>query len=281
MSRRWGLVVILGASLLGCGPADAQHEMSRAEFGRLFIVQATRELPGATFQRLDDNTVEVRVPGRGVERLSLETAYAEYLRDTTDADRIVGRLIATVADEEAALAADARNLVIVVRPQRPQVEIGEVAEASQLLSRPLAGDLVQVLAFDSPASIRYANARDLAVLKLNEKDAWARAMANLPDRIGRLDVGPMEDAADLIAINSESGLAPSALLLEDACKPGQGGRPVLVLARHFFVAPADQPEAHRNFWRLAQFEATSPEAFSRTPIVCADGKWAAAKPPTG
>lgn len=108
--------------------------------------------------------------------------------------------------------------------------------------------------------------------------AWAKGLANLSARMGRPEIGPFGEIAGLIAISADSGPAPSVLLLPEACTPRTNGR----LARHFFVQPANDDErAIAVFWRLARFQATSPEAFSRSVIACREGRWAVVEAPTG
>lgn len=277
------LVVAVAAALLGCSPqpANAESEMSAKAFRELFIARVEKALPGTRLKRLDDETVEITLPGKARDRASLRMAYIEYLRDPEQVEDVISRVIATLSQDDSELAANADRLVVILRPPEPTVELGP-AEAEGLLTRPFAGDLVQVLAIDSAASIRYADAEDLGELGMTEDQAWARALANLPVRMGELDVGPLEEAEDLIAVGNESGLAPSVLLLPGACDAGKSGLPILVLARHFFVQPADgTAETMGGFWRLAEFEKTSPEAFSREVIACRDGRWATVELPTG
>jgi len=283
MPRKLVLMVALAAALLACGPrpAGAEAEMSPKAFRELFIARAQESLPGTRFKRLDDETIEITLPGKQRDRASLRMAYIEYLRRPEDVEEVIDRVIATLSQDEAELAANADRLVVILRPPRPTVEFGP-SDPGELISRPFAGDLIQVLAIDSAAAIRYAQPEDLREVGLSEDQAWARALANLPTRMGALEAGPMEDAEDLIAVGADSGLAPSALLLPGACRPGENGPPVLVLARHFFVQPADEAgPTTAGFWRLARFEATSPEAFSRKVIACRDGRWATIEPPAG
>jgi hypothetical protein len=55
-----------------------------------------------------------------------------------------------------------------------------------------------------------------------------------------------------------------------------------MLARHFFVQPTSEDEQTiADFWRFARYEATNPDAYSRTVIACRDGRWATVEPPTG
>ena len=283
MPIRLVLAVALAATLAACSPrpASAGAEMSPKAFREFFIARLEAAAPGTRVRRLDDETILVTLPGRQSDRTHLRMAYIEYLRDPTQAEDVASRVIATLRQDEAELAANADRLVVILRPPKPIVEHGD-ADAGELIKRPFAGDLVQVLAIDSAAAIRYAQIEDLRELGLSEDQAWARALANLPARMGALDAGPMEGMEELIAVGNDSGLAPSALLLPGACDPGEDGLPILVLARHFFVQPADEAgPTIAGFWRLARFEATSPEAFSRKVIACRGGRWATLEPPAG
>lgn len=221
------------------------------------------------------------MPGKKRERDSLRMGYIEYLRTPDHLDYVIDRMIATLKQDEAELAPRPERLVVILRTKDTQVELGP-SKPVGVISRPFAGDLVQILAIDSPAAIQYAGKETLQALGMSEDQAWDRGLANLPERMGRLEVEPMEQIRQLTATSSESGLATSALLLPAACALGTNGKLVLILARHFFVQPRTEDERTiAGFWRLARFELTNPEAYSRTVIACRDGRWAAVEPPTG
>lgn len=283
MIRRAMLCAALAAALVACGPpANAEAEMSPKAFRELFIARVQTALPGTRIKRVDDQTLEITAPGKARDRASLRMAYIEYLRSPDDVEGVIGRVIATLSQDDSELDANVDRLVVILRPSRPTVDHGYLDDVSDLISRPFAGDLVQILAIDSAASIRYANSQDLQKLRLNEEQAWARGLTNLKTRLGPLEAGPLEGIEGLIAVSGDSGLAPSVLLLPGACDHGKSGLPILVLARHFFVQPADGAAVTMGgFWRLAEFEDTSPEAFSRKVIACREGQWATIEAPTG
>ena len=283
MSKTLLVCAAVAAALIGCSPrsASAEAEMSRKAFRELYIARVQTALPGTRFKRLDDETVEITLPGRQRDRASLKMGYIEYLRSPEDVDGVIERMIATLKQDESELAPRVERLVVILRTKDSRAELGP-SQMDGLISRPFAGDLIQILAIDSAAAIQYADEGTLEALGLSEEQAWARGLANLPARMGRLDVGPLEEIKALTATSGESGLATSALLLPAACAPGMNGKPVLMLARHFFVQPTNEDgPTIAGFWRLARFEATSPEAFSRTVIACRDGRWATLEPPTG
>lgn len=283
MSRTLVLCAVLAAALIGCSPraASAEGELSPRAFRELYITRVQAALPGTRFRRLDDETVEITLPGKEAGRASMRMAYVEYLRSPDQLDDVIDRAIATLRQDEAELDPKPERLVVILRTMDTDTQLG-TSRPRKLITRPFAGDLVQFLAIDSPAAIQYADNETLQVLNMSEDAAWARALANLPSRIGRLEVAPMEDLEQLTATSSESGLANSALLLPGACTPGANGKLTLMLARHFFVQPTTGDERTiAGFWRLARFELTNPEAYSRTAIACRDGRWAAVEPPTG
>lgn len=283
MARRLLMCVALAVALMACSPrtASADAELSPKAFRDLYIARVEAALPGTRFKRLDDETIEITLPGKEAARASTRMAYVEYLRSPDRLDDVIDRVIATLTQDEAELKPKPERLVVILRTKDTDVTLGTL-RPRKLIHRPFEGDLVQFLAIDSPAAIQYADEETLRTLGMNEDQAWARGLANLPERIGRLDVEPMEEIDQLTGTVSESGLATSALLLPEACVPGGNGKLTLMLARHFFVQPTTEDAGTiAGFWRLAKFEATNPDAYSRTVIACRDGRWAAVEPPTG
>ena len=238
-------------------------------------------MPGVKIEALDGATLRITWPDGTRENLSMATAYEYYEKDPGRSDELIDGLITTLQEgaEGAPIARD--NLVVIVRPVGAKVEIG--GDAAIPLSKPFVGDLIQILAVDSETSIRYAGRDDLAKLKLDEADAWKLGLSNLPLRMGVLEARQLEGVEGLLAVGSESGLGPSALLGPPPCGPGSDrpeGQLALVMARDFFAVPAnDQARSLAVFWAMARHEATSPEAFSRTAITCQGGRWVPITPP--
>lgn len=240
-------------------------------------------MPGMKVEALDGATLRVTWPDGTRKNLSMTTSYEYYEKDPERSEEIIEGLIATLQDEAGGTPASRGNLVIVVRPVGAKVEFGDGQTIS--LSRPFAGDLIQILAVDSENSIRYAGRDDLTKLKLTEAEAWRLGLSNLSARMGKLETIPLEGIEGLLGVGSESGLGPSALLGPPPCGPGSErpeGQLVLVMARDFFAVPAnDQPASLAVFWAMAKHEAASPEAFSRTAITCKGGRWIPIAPPQG
>lgn len=276
------LALICAVTLAGCAAA-APAPGSREAFRDAFAQRVEKAMPGVKVKTLDAATLRITWPDGTHEKLSIATAYEYYEKDPERSGEIMDSLVAILQEGAEGEPASRGNLVVVVRPAGAQVEIGGGQAIS--LSRPFVGDMIQILAVDSETSIRYAGRDDLTKLKLSEAEAWRIGVSNLSVRMGKLEAIPLEGVEGLLAVGSESGLGPSALLGPPPCGPGSEhpeGQLVLVMARDFFAIPAnDQPASLAVFWAMARHEAASPEAFSRTAITCKGGRWIPIAPPPG
>lgn len=276
------LALLCAVIMASCAPAAAAPG-SREAFRDAFAQRAEKAMPGVKVKALDDATLRITWPDGTRENLSIATAYEYYEKDPERSDEIMDSLVAILQEGTEGEVASRNNLIVVVRPAGAQVEIGGGQAIS--LSRPFAGDMIQILAVDSETSIRYAGRDDLVKLKLSEAEAWKLGLANLSVRMGKLEARPLQGVEGLLGVGSESGLGPSALLGPPPCGPGSErpeGQLVLVMARDFFAVPAnDQPASLAVFWAMARHEAASPEAFSRTAITCKGGRWIPIAPPQG
>ena len=282
MVARSVLALICAATLAGCGPAQAGQQ-SREAFRDAFAQRAEAAMPGVKIEALDGATLRITWPDGARESLSMATAYEYYEKDPGRSDELIDGLIATLQEGAEGAPISRDNLVIIIRPLGAKVEIG--GGAAIPFSKPFVGDLIQILAVDSETSIRYAGRDDLAKLRLDEAEAWRLGLSNLSARMGELEARPLEGIEGLLAVGSESGLGPSALLGPPPCGPGSDrpdGQLALVMARDYFAVPANDEEAALAvFWAMARHEAASPEAFSRTAITCQGGRWIAIAPPRG
>jgi len=266
-----GLLLLLA----GCGQAAAMP-MSMDAFSDVFVARAEREIPGVTFRVKDAATVIMIKPGEADRLVSLETIYQYYRNEPERCDELIGRLIATLLEDHDALLSDPARLVVIVRSVDNRAPNGEPAKG---IERPLAGDLVQILAIDSPASVRYAGREDLATVKLSEEEAWKLAADNTLRLMGELETGELEP--DLLAATAESGLATSLLASAKICGERVGeGVTVLMVSRDMFIfAPPDKPKAVKAFWRFVRDAVSDDEAPSKVPLVCRGGVWTVATTP--
>lgn len=266
-----GLLLLLA----GCGQAAAAP-MSIEAFSDAFVARAEREMPGVTFHAKDGSTLIMVKPGEADRPVSLETIYRYYRSEPERRDELIGRLIASLLEDHDALLSDPARLVVIVRSVDNRTPDGRPAEG---ITRPLAGDLMQILAIDSPASLRYAGRDDLEAVKLSEAEAWKLAVPNALRLLGEVETGEL--APDLLAVTAESGLATSLLASAKICGDRVGeGVTVLMVSRDLFIfAPPDKPKAIEAFWRFVRATAADDEAPSKVPLVCRDGAWAVATAP--
>lgn len=279
------LALICAVMLAACGPAQASPEMSREGFRDTFAARAEAAMPGIKAEVLDAATLKITWPDGTHDRLSVATAYEYYEKDPQRSDELMDILLASIREAREEIPASRDNLVIIIRPAGAKVELRGDRVDVVSITKPFAGDLIQILAVDSETSIRYVSRDDLTKLKLSEAQAWRLGLSNLSVRMGELEARPMERVDGLLGVGSESGLGPSALLGPPPCGPGSDrpeGQLALVMARDFFAVPAnDQAASLAVFWAMARHEATSPEAFSRTAITCQGGRWVPITPPRG
>ena len=211
------LALLCAVIMASCAPAAAAPG-SREAFRDAFAQRAEKAMPGVKVKALDDATLRITWPDGTRENLSIATAYEYYEKDPERSDEIMDSLVAILQEGTEGEVASRNNLIVVVRPAGAQVEIGGGQAIS--LSRPFAGDMIQILAVDSETSIRYAGRDDLVKLKLSEAEAWKLGLANLSVRMGKLEARPLRGVEGLLGVGSESGLGPSALLGPPPCGPG-------------------------------------------------------------
>src|ERR1700761_8659627 len=99
--------------------------------------------------------------------------------------RVLEAIIAQVAERalQETPPAKPEELVVLVRPD--SFEPGESGELDRGLTRRLPGSLIAVVTVDPPRTYVFATAAALrSQLGLDDDAIWARAMANLRDRLG-------------------------------------------------------------------------------------------------
>jgi hypothetical protein len=278
-----GVLLALTLSLVACNPTGATSEplgaaaSSMEGFRDEFIRKLKREAPDLRVKVVSASIVALADPSGEVDHVDVENAYRMMLADPTRRAELLGKLVAMVREGSSGdLAARPERLAIIVRPVDVRVDSGAAGELIGKISQPLAGDLIFILVVNGPTSLRYLQPRDLEVLKMTEAEAWRRAGENLAKLIGQPLVMPLEGSPGLIELGSDSGLGATLLLAPKLCD----GSPVLVMSRdHLLAIAKPSPEASKAFWTLAGKAINSDSAFSRTAIVCNDGKWATAAPP--
>ena len=246
-----------------------RRTISRSAFRDAFVAELRRRSSGVVV-RPEGEQAAVLGEGPDERTVSVETAYQYYLSQPARADELIGLLVDSAMEDPNAPLSDPDRLVVIVRPAALAEQDG-----FEGVRRPLAGDLMQVLAVDTPASLRYAGAKDLAAVGLSEPDAWARAADNTLKLLGPLEIGELEPG--LMAVSADSGFATSLLISPEWVRQQVGETSaVLLVTRDMFVyAPLGDAAATKAFWRFAG--ASWGDA--RVPLTARDGAWIAATPP--
>lgn len=276
-------VWLLGAicALLLWQPAWAQQTLSPHEFREALIAEIMQARPDTEIGRRDPLSIVVRRPNDPELTeftMHLDNGYAEYAANPEAQADILGRWtrLATMSPDEARLR---ERLVTVLRPRDTVEQFAAAVSAEAgappgLIWRPFAGDLVEMLAFDSAESIQYATSTTVAALALSEELAWAVAPDNLSERIGPLDVAGVEGTDNVAYVTGGNGLTPSTLADPRFCASEAGPSLIFLIVERNGYVMADRTDATA----LAEFRALyndivgAGEPFSRTPIACDGGR---------
>ena len=246
-----------------------------AQFRALLIARLKALDPAVDIDEPDSRTLHVKSGGKE-ETLAIENAWVAYRSNPNNSAVILDRWARLALGRLDQPPVDAARLVSVVRPA------AILDQLSTLVARPLAGDVVEALAFDSDEALRFATRSDLATLKLDEATAFKRGRANLKERIGSVNMGKLAGEEDgLEVISAESGLATGLLVSGATCGPdaptGLGeGMHVLVLDRNSYLWANDgDPYGMGAFRRFVGRHAAAKDLLSNTPLRCVAGRWQA------
>jgi len=266
--RIWLIV----AGLLCASAAYAQELLSPSAF-RDATTAAVRELaPDAEIAVKDALSFSVTAPGGEEFTMNLDFAYRRYQADPTQMATLIERWsrIAAFGPEQAA----ARDRIIAVLRDRATVENYGQAFASapqpmRLVSRPFAGDLYEVLVFDSAESLQFITNVALEELGVGEDEAWALAPQNLPERLG--PVVTEEVAPGLVVVGADSSIAPSALTDPNFCAAGDNAALLYLIPDREWYIVAD-PRRGANLPDMRDRMAAAGDTISRTVLACRNGR---------
>lgn len=231
-------------------------------------------VPTAKVDKLDQRTLRISGPAGVSSTMAVENAYREYLTDPAKLEFVLAKWAHITADTgQKIVKADAARLVVVIRPKRVQLQAGQ---SGAMITAPFAGDLLQVLALDSPESLRYVSVANLHDIGLTAGAAFARGRANIKARIGTINLGQVTGAEyGLTGVGAASGLGTGMLVNDSFCGPTHlSGTQVLVVNRDAFAfGIEDDPLGMAAFRRFVAKTLASANAFSRTPLRCVEGHW--------
>ncbi|WP_395647768.1 hypothetical protein [Terricaulis sp.] len=275
------LSVFCAMLTLSVGPVFAQPVLSPSQFRDAGIARLRQTDPTAQITTRDELGVTVDIPGdphRQGMQINFDNAYRLYLDDPSQLDALLTRWVGLAgANRDEAFQRD--RIVAVVRPLSQVQSYNDFlsqqpGEAMRLVSRPLAGDLHEVLVFDSADAVAYATAEKLEDLGVSIEEAWTLSRQNLPTRMGDLSVERFENG--LLLVGGGNGLAPSSLLLAEFCQGMFARNPVLVVDRDSYVmADAGVRGADDAFHAAARDIIADRQSMSATILVCQNGRLAA------
>jgi hypothetical protein len=267
------IAVALAFACFGEAPAQAQAGLNAAEFRDLVIARALAADPDLSIQRRDALGLEITPPEDGAHRaqsVNLDRAFAEYQANPEQIEVIVGRWVRVIVNVIEAPSAE--RIVSILRPAAIiaayEDEMRARGQDSPIARRPFLGDLIEVIAFDSPDSLMFATESAIADAGLSLAEAWALTDSNIAARLGSIGRYPVEGAPRLTFLSGENGLTPSLLALPDVCLSYPDGM-FLVLDRNVVLTGTANPESRAEFGRAAARFAS--RSLSHTPFACVDG----------
>lgn len=270
--------------LMTCGHrAFAAETLSFDEFRTRFMSYLEAMEAVAEVEPDAETDVIMTTPEGGELRINVGNMYAEYAAEPELIDTLFAKFARTaLAALSGPLEVDRGRLVIIIRPaamlQDPQVGVSP----DKFIHRPLAGDLVEVLAVDDAETIAYVSQAALERSGLTRDEAWALGKANIRPRLGAINLVQFTGYSDkLIGIGTDTGLAPS-LLADAPCGSGRlfEDKVVLVLNKEIIaIGDADDKASMRDFWKMTNRLLAESMSLSQTPIHCSGGTWSVATPP--
>lgn len=275
--NKWvGQVAAVTIAFALAGPAWA-GVMSKAEF-RLELRDAIVRLsPKAKVAMEGDDTLRVSLPGAKPDdgsSLFVGNAYERYLNQPDQLEAIVGQMARTAVATEDPAAITQESLVVLIRPIDYVTQSG--LDKITFLTRPFAGDFVEIVAVDGAETFQMTAADKIVPLFPDEAAAWARAEANTRAKMGRMEIETLEPG--VWSITNESSLALSFVKQPDTWKVHgvtMTGDPVVVFMQRNLLLLVDGGDKDR-LKRVAMFVdqiAGDPEIISTTMFTRHDGVW--------
>lgn len=278
MSTVRGAIAFCCMLVLSAGLAFAQALLSPQQFRDAAIARLRTTEPTAEITPRDQLGITVDIPGdpdRQDIQINFDNAYAIYREDPSQLDFVLNRWVSLVSADRNEIFQRSR-LVAVIRPIS-QVESynAYLRQGSgpplQVISRPFAGDLHEVLVFDSAEAVAYATADKLDELGITVADAWTLSRENIPTRMGDLTVERFDNG--ILLVGGGNGLAPSSLLMSQFCQGSFARNPVLVVERETFImADMNVRGAEGAFRGVARDIIAARDSISATILRCQNGR---------
>jgi hypothetical protein len=247
-------LVALIALLLGPVAWDAPRAepLSMTEFRDAYSVEVRREHPEDKVRIVADDELEITTRDHGPITAFIDNAYNFYLTAPDQLDDILRRYVSLVYESAQLPKITADKLLVLVRPASYAEAQAPMAAApgstyGPLLTRPLAGDLLAIVAVDTPSSYAFVPGSTLrGDLKMDDAAIWKAALANT---VAKAPPPPTDQKTFVFSTGTGLG---SSLLAEDAFwdqpEMQKGGPPVVapISKDVLLVAHADDPKGRRR-----------------------------------
>ncbi|MES1201568.1 MAG: hypothetical protein ABUS57_08985 [Pseudomonadota bacterium] len=268
------VAIVFGLGVFWAGGAFAR-DLTAAQFRDRVIAEIHARAPNLRIALRDELGITLSDPSdhaRSDWFANFDNAYAEYQRDPSALDAVLARY-AQFAISLPRSQHDPQFVIAVLRPRTMLEEVGSYrgadGQALELVWLPFAGDLIQILAFDSDQSIEMASEDTLKEAGLTVDQAWLAAQENLPTRMGEPQGEALPDFPSFILISTTGGLGPSALLDPDLCQhePVEHAIYLVVSRDHFLIVDPSVKGAEDGLRRIVEAHQT----VSETPLACSSG----------
>lgn len=218
---------------------------------------------------MSPNVVGVTSPGQHQREAFIGDAYRIYHAHPEKLDELVRDSAGLIGNGPA--RADAKSLVVLVQP----AQIAQGFGREERLIRPIAGDLVAVVAYDTPARWVFAPAAELrSQLGMSNETIWKVAMANTLARAGITPQPLQPDEPVDVVTNRE---VASSLIADDEFwdRPELTSQGPLVVAAlqqdELYIVPLKAKDIVAKLREVVKED--DPPPFSRTLLVRRGGHW--------
>jgi hypothetical protein len=283
MRSRFGAIMAgavslaLALALALAGPALADRTLSKAQFRDRYIQRIHQIAPDVIVKVTSAEQVELSKAGAEPVSSYLFNAYGEYLKDPASLDSMIERYARlAIASMQPAGAVQLADLVILIRPHAYL----DVLPAERV-TRPLAEDLVEVVAINNPESFQIPTLAQLSKsLGAPDDKLWRRALENTKVLMGACSATKLSEG--VIDLRCNPGFASSALLLDEIWAPhqlpGRGAAIVAVGKDDLLVAHSGAPKSVEALSGFMAARANDPDLLSQTLLVRTDTGWATYDP---